>query len=227
MKILLYIFKFLLLIIFSFTTFFYELNFFKPILQSNSLDLCLNLNGSSHFIMASLLWKNVKIIFLLFSILSILILSNMIIEKLFTTFINLFKYIIKKFSILKSCKRFYKKLPISHKQFSHSTQNEIKQDLSLFLGTSTNAYDDILIPEKGLYQNILITGAIGSGKTSSAMYPITKQLISYRANAPNEKLGMLILDVKGNYYSQVLEFSKLYNRQNDVISIQIGRKVQV
>ena len=59
------------------------------------------------------------------------------------------------------------------------------------------------------------------------MYPITKQLISYRANAPNEKLGMLILDVKGNYYSQVLEFSKLYNRQNDVISIQIGRKVQV
>ena len=173
--------------------------------------------------MASLLWKNVKILFLLFSILSILILSNMIIEKLFTTFINLFKYIIKKFSILKSCKR----LPISHKQFSHSTQNEIKQDLSLFLGTSTNAYDDILIPEKGLYQNILITGAIGSGKTSSAMYPITKQLISYRANAPNEKLGMLILDVKGNYYSQVLEFSKLYNRQNDVISIQIGRKVQV
>ena len=206
---------------FSFTTFFYELNFFKPILQSNSLDLCLNLNGSSHFIMASLLWKNVKIIFLLFSILSILILSNMIIEKLFSTFINLFKYIIKKFSILKSCKR----LPISHKQFSHSTQNEIMQDLSLFLGTSTNAYDDILIPEKGLYQNILITGAIGSGKTSSAMYPITKQLISYRANAPNEKLGMLILDVKGKYYSQVLEFSKLYNRQNDVISIQIGRKV--
>ena len=221
MKILLYIFKFLLWIIFSFTTFFYELNFFKPILQSNSLDLCLNLNGSSHFIMASLLWKNVKILFLLFSILSILILSNMIIEKLFTTFITLFKYIIKKFSILKSCKR----LPISHKQFSHSTQNEIMQDLSLFLGTSTNAYDDILIPEKGLYQNILITGAIGSGKTSSAMYPITKQLISYRANAPNEKLGMLILDVKGNYYSQVLEFSKLYNRQNDVISIQIGRKV--
>ena len=221
MKILLYIFKFLLWIMFSFTTFFYELNFFKPILQSNSLDLCLNLNGSSHFIMASLLWKNVKIIFLLFSILSILILSNMIIEKLFTTFINLFKYIIKKFSILKSCKR----LHISHTQFSHSTQNEIKQDLSLFLGKSTNTYNDILIPEKGLYQNILITGAIGSGKTSSAMYPITKQLISYRANAPNEKLGMLILDVKGNYYSQVLEFSKLYNRQNDVISIQIGRKI--
>lgn len=225
MKILLYIFKLLLWIMFSFTTFFYELNFFKPILQSNSLDLCLNLNGSSHFIMASLLWKNVKILFLLFSILSILILSNMIIEKLFSTFINLHKYIIKNFSGSKSSKIFYKRLHMSHKQFSQSQKNEFKKDLSLFLGNSANTYDDILIPEKGLYQNILITGAIGSGKTSSAMYPITKQLISYRANAPNEKLGMLILDVKGNYYSQVLEFSKLYNRQNDVISIQIGRKV--
>lgn len=225
MKILLYIFKLLLWIMFSFTTFFYELNFFKPILQSNSLDLCLNLNSSSHFIMASLLWKNVKIIFLLFSILSILILSNMIIEKLFSIFINLHKYIIKNFSGSKSSKRFYKRLPMSHKRFSQSQKNEFKKDLSLFLGNSANTYDDILIPEKGLYQNILITGAIGSGKTSSAMYPITKQLISYRANAPNEKLGMLILDVKGNYYSQVLEFSKLYNRQNDVISIQIGRKV--
>ena len=225
MKILLYIFKLLLWIMFSFTTFFYELNFFKPILQSNSLDLCLNLNDSGHFIMASLLWKNVKILFLLFSILSILILSNMIIEKLFSTFINLHKYIIKNFSGSKFSKRFYKRLPMSHKQFSQSQKNEFKKDLSLFLGNSANTYDDILIPEKGLYQNILITGAIGSGKTSSAMYPITKQLISYRANAPNEKLGMLILDVKGNYYSQVLEFSKLYNRQNDVISIQIGRKV--
>lgn len=35
------------------------------------------------------------------------------------------------------------------------------------------------IKENGLYQNIFITGTIGSGKTSSAMYPFTKQLISY------------------------------------------------
>ena len=38
------------------------------------------------------------------------------------------------------------------------------------------------IGENGLYQNIFITGTIGSGKTSSAMYPFTKQLISYSAN---------------------------------------------
>ena len=60
------------------------------------------------------------------------------------------------------------------------------------------------IPEYGLYQNILITGTIGTGKTSSAMYPFTKQLIEYNASDYQNKLALLILDVKGNYYKQVL-----------------------
>ena len=56
------------------------------------------------------------------------------------------------------------------------------------------------------------------------MYPFTKQLISYSANNPNQKLGMLILDVKGNYYQKVLEFASECNRKNDVIVIELGGK---
>ena len=52
--------------------------------------------------------------------------------------------------------------------------------LSLFVGISNNI--PIFISEKGLYQNILITGTIGTGKTSSAMYPFTKQLLKYNAS---------------------------------------------
>ena len=37
------------------------------------------------------------------------------------------------------------------------------------------------ISEGGLYQNILVTGAIGSGKTQGIMYPFTKQLISFNS----------------------------------------------
>ena len=49
----------------------------------------------------------------------------------------------------------------------------------------------IVLPRtKGLYQNILITGTIGTGKTSSAMYPFTKQLIEYNSNNKKEKLGL-------------------------------------
>ena len=71
---------------------------------------------------------------------------------------------------------------------------------------------------------MLITGGIGTGKTASAMYPFTKQLIKYKCNSPQEKLGFLILDVKGNYYSKVKEFAAQYNRQNDVIVIELNGK---
>lgn len=69
---------------------------------------------------------------------------------------------------------------------------------------------------------MLITGTIGSGKTSSAMYPFTKQLLEYNSENINDKIGMLILDVKGNYYEKVLEYAKLYNLENDLIIIGLN-----
>ena len=75
-----------------------------------------------------------------------------------------------------------------------------------------------------MYQNILITGTIGTGKTSSAMYPFTKQLISYSNQNSEQKLGMLILDVKGNYYQKVIEFAKECHREEDLIIIELGGK---
>ncbi len=54
------------------------------------------------------------------------------------------------------------------------------------------------------------------------MYPLLKQLLEY--NSPN--LGMLILDVKGNFYKQVLEYAKIYNRLSDVIVIGLNSCVR-
>ena len=84
-----------------------------------------------------------------------------------------------------------------HKSKHKKSISNVKENdtLSLKIGLSANN-ESIFVSEKGLFQNILITGTIGSGKTSSAMYPFTRQLITYKANIPNEKLGMLILDVK-------------------------------
>ena len=75
----------------------------------------------------------------------------------------------------------------------------------------------IYISEKSLYQNMLITGSIGCGKTSSAMYPFTRQLLTL-----NSKPGFLILDVKGNYYKQVLEFAEECSRSQEIIIIELG-----
>ena len=56
------------------------------------------------------------------------------------------------------------------------------------------------------------------------MYPFTKQLLYYEASNALKKIGFLILDVKGNYYSKVLEFAKSCNRLDDVIVIELNGK---
>lgn len=94
--------------------------------------------------------------------------------------------------------------------------------LCLLIGKNISKDIDIFIPEKSLYQNILITGTIGSGKTSSAVYPFSKQLIQYKFNQKNEKLGILCLDVKGNFYKQIYNYAKDYNRLNDLIIIGLN-----
>ena len=60
--------------------------------------------------------------------------------------------------------------------------------------------------EKHLYNNILILGGIGSGKTSAALDPTTAQLLSI-FNDPGEELGGFFLDVKGNRTTRVLKFA--------------------
>ena len=54
------------------------------------------------------------------------------------------------------------------------------------------------------------------------MYPFTKQLIEYKSTRENEKLAMLILDVKGNYHKKVLEYANNANRLEDVIIIDLS-----
>jgi hypothetical protein len=80
----------------------------------------------------------------------------------------------------------------------------------------------VTIDEKGLFQNIMITGTIGTGKTASAMYPLTKQILFHKVSDPTRKPGMLILDVKGNFYKQVLDFARDAGREDDIIMIELN-----
>jgi hypothetical protein len=56
------------------------------------------------------------------------------------------------------------------------------------------------------------------------MYPFTEQFIKYNSNH-NEKIGMLILDVKGNYYNQVKKYAQKYNLENDLIIIELNSNI--
>jgi len=110
---------------------------------------------------------------------------------------------------------FKKKIPKTRK-----TKSPNPEDLFISVKTS-NLKSPIILSESSLYQNILITGTIGSGKTSSAMYPFTRELIKYKYSNSDKKLGMLILDVKGNYHSQVQKYASYYRREDDLVVIEL------
>lgn len=117
---------------------------------------------------------------------------------------------------------------IFYKKIKNNEENKniiFPYDFSLLIGLDSNN-SFVKIPEKSLYQNILITGTIGTGKTSSAMYPFTKQLMEYKSNIAKEKLGMLILDVKGNYYLQVKKYANIYEREQDLIILDLSGNIK-
>lgn len=151
------------------------------------------------------LWRIFKILYLVCFVFSNFILSH-----------SIYTRILIKFS-------FFQSKPIIKKNAQPSLSH-IKDSLDLLIGENLS-HQKIYIPEKGLYQNFLITGTIGSGKTSSAMYPFTKQLIEFNHNHPNKKIGMLILDVKGNFYQQVKKYAKQYQLEKDLIIIELKSKI--
>jgi hypothetical protein len=111
------------------------------------------------------------------------------------------------------------------KKFKHINQ-KTPENFSLLIGFSQSQNLPVYIEDKGLYQNILITGTIGSGKTSSAMYPFASQLISYYNENLKTNLGMLILDVKGNFYKQIKVYTNKYNRTSDLIVIGFNSNIK-
>ena len=190
---------FILFLTLFFLLFYLEISFFYSFLLVDFVYLDL---GFEVFFIEGLLWQNIKILFVLFAFLSVLIISMNI-----------------SFSISNS--RFIKSIFNKHKN------NNLERDsnsLQLVVGLNKESNKTLAIPEYGLFQNILITGTIGSGKTSSAMYPFTRQLLEYKYNDANSKIGMLILDVKGNYFSQVYNYAQNIGRLNDLIEIKIKGK---
>ena len=182
-------------------------NLFYPIYSSNEIIITYGLHPFDICTKNPELWYLIKIIFIFTFIISNIVISNFI-------FVRIIYKILNKFFIKNNYKKIIKKN-------LHSLKN---YDLFLIIGrTQDNKL--VSVSEFGLYQNFLITGTIGSGKTSSAMYPFTRQLMEYNANNPENKIGMLILDVKGNYFSQVKSFANQFGLLSDLIVIGLSNGV--
>lgn len=175
---------------------FYQL--FLPLYQSEEIIISFGLHPSDICYDNPLFWKYLKTSFIFFY--------------LFANFIIINSLILR--------------LQIFNKKDSKNTPPIIESsNLQLLIGENQISKEKIYLPESGLYQNFLITGTIGTGKTSSAMYPFTKQFFKYNFLNPDKKLGILILDVKGNYFKQVKQFAQKYNLEKDIIEISLNSKI--
>jgi hypothetical protein len=83
----------------------------------------------------------------------------------------------------------------------------------------------LTIPQRGLYTGVMILGAVGSGKTSACMYPYVQQLLRWRAQDQDKKLAALVLEVKGDFCSQVRSILADVGREDDYLEIGLDTGV--
>ena len=121
---------------------------------------------------------------------------------------------------------FFKMLLFPFINFNKKAENINKNNnnfCSLMVGKNVGN-ELVSISINGLYQNVLITGSIGSGKTSSLLYPLTEQLLNL--NFSNKyKSAFLILDVKGNYHKFVKSVCQKYYHLSDLFIISLNGSV--
>jgi hypothetical protein len=106
----------------------------------------------------------------------------------------------------------------------------IRQNLFLVLGEVHNSRKPgpaehpkwLVVPERGLFTGIAILGAVGTGKTSGCMYPFAEQLIAYKAQSRDERIGGLVLEVKGDFCHKVKGILERHGRGDDYVEISIG-----
>lgn len=79
----------------------------------------------------------------------------------------------------------------------------------------------LTIPERGLFTGIAIVGAVGSGKTAAAMYPLAEQILAFRADDPERRIGGLILEVKGDFCGKVRDILARHRRAEDYVEISL------
>lgn len=216
--------RFFLIVIFSFIYCYIGYTLFFEIYNSNSIIITYGINPFDICVKNADLWNYIKITFIITYIFSSFIISNFLYFICSFIFKNLKKIflIFKKIIINLS----FKISKYSKNKYSifNENQNNSKRGLNIFVGNYLEDKKNVFLNEKSLFQNILITGTIGTGKTSSAMYPFTKQLIEYSCSDNKNKMGILVLDVKGNYYKKVVEFANDCDRNEDLVVISLDGK---
>ncbi len=83
----------------------------------------------------------------------------------------------------------------------------------------------LTVPQRGLYTGVMILGAVGTGKTSACMYPYVDQLLRWRSDDADRKVGGLVMEVKGDFCQQVRGILGHAGRDKDYVEIGLDTGV--
>ncbi len=84
----------------------------------------------------------------------------------------------------------------------------------------------LVVPERGLYTGVAVLGATGSAKTSGCMYPFAEQILAYRADDPERRIGGLVLEVKGDFCRKVKHILERHGRGADYLEVSLDSNVR-
>ncbi len=80
----------------------------------------------------------------------------------------------------------------------------------------------LIMDKSGLYTGLIVFGSTGTGKTSACAYPFLDQLAKYKKESADERIGGLILDVKGDFWKEASLILKRNGRKDDTVIIKPG-----
>lgn len=122
-------------------------------------------------------------------------------------------YFLFSFFIFNITNKVVNKYFYSKKIEKEKTFLDISNKCNLVLGIDKNN-NNVYLDSKGLYQNVLITGSIGTGKTSGAISNILEELIK-------KNIYGLVIDVKGNYVETVEKMCEKHSKIDKLIKISL------
>ena len=125
---------------------------FKPIFTATTLIFPYSLSKFDIIIEYPIVWKYIKIIYL--------------INCFITIYLTIFSF-----------NKFIRTTKIKFPKKTNIVNNLLYSNFSLLLGTSDKTSEKIYIQEKGLYQNVLVTGTIGSRENCFCNVPIIKAIV--------------------------------------------------
>jgi hypothetical protein len=88
-------------------------------------------------------------------------------------------------------------------------------------GSRSDEPEYLILPEGGMFTGLLVVGATGRGKTSSALYPYLRQLIRLHTNEPSKRFAGLVIDPKGNMCEDVRRMCREAGREEDYYEVRM------